>query len=291
MTSFAHKKPISIAATLLAVMVGMTIIASCSDSSFKAGSKDSSPGSRGSGNVLPNPSRTPDSPDRTIDITEGGVKKRNIKSIYFSGNGPGSCGGADNCVPAAPACNAPAVQLESAALQGDCFACASFPGKCQHWSKDHFCNGNRAVCSDVNSTTATPATIQLHLAFEATCPTGFVPSGPASGNYHVLGIVGLSGNNTAFSEVRLCKRTMPADQVKAGDYLVTDIRFMTPGQRLKTPPPAAQRCPASDPAGAFKWAQIGVIPDCGIGQGVTPQAEYGICSGNLVVCQKTERIP
>ena len=42
---------------------------------------------------------------------------------------------------------------------------------------------------------------------------------------------------------------------------------------------------------AAEFSQVGVIPDCGVGQGVTPPAEYGICSGFLAVCQKTERIP
>ena len=295
MFSLAKKKPFSIGAALFAVMAAL---AACSDSSFKAGSKQN-PARSANGLPLPIPSGSSNSPDPSkpfLDTTEGGIKKRNIKSIYFSGNGPGSCGGADNCVPGAPACIAPAVKLESAAMQGDCFACASFPGKCQHWSKDHFCNGNRAVCSDV-SQTATDVTLQLHLTFDATCPTpGFVPAGPAGGNYHVLGLVRLradNNTNTTFSTVRLCKRTNPAAQVKSGDYLVTDIRFMTPGQRQKNLPPEAQRCPASDPAGAFKWAEVGVIPDCGISPvaGVTPDGEKGVCSGFLVVCQKTERIP
>jgi len=185
---------------------------------------------------------------------------------------------------------APAVKLETAAMQGDCFPCASFPGKCQFWTKDHFCNGNRAVCTDV-SKAVTDVTLQLHLTFEAECPKGLFPSGPADGNYHVLGLAGLSAGKTTFSTVRLCKRRKPAAQVKSGDYLVTDIKFMTPGQRVKTLPAPAQRCPASDPAGAFKWGEVGVIPDCGIGQGVTPEDEKGVCSGFLAVCQKTERIP
>ena len=295
MFSLAKKKSFSIGAALLAVMA---LSAACSDSSFKAvsfkaGSKQN-PARSGDVLPLPVPGSVPsNSPNPIIDITEGGIRNRNIKSIYFSGNGPGSCGGAVNCVPEAPACIAPAVKLESAAMQGDCFACASFPGKCPNWSRDHRCNGNRAVCTDV-SQTAKDVTLQLHLTFDAACPTpGFVPAGPVGGNYHVLGLARLSADNsnTTFSTVRLCKRTKPAAQVKSGDYLVTDIRFMTPGQRLKTPPPEAQRCPASDPAGAFKWAAVGVIPDCGVGQGVTPPAEYGICSGFLAVCQKTERIP
>ena len=292
MLSLAKKKSFSIGAALLAVMA---LSAACSDSSFKAGSKQN-PARSANGLPLPDPNRNlfpSNSPNPIIDVTEGGIRKRNIKSIYFSGNGPGSCGGVDNCVPEAPACIAPAVKLESAAMQGDCFACASFPGKCPNWSRDHRCNGNRAVCTDV-SQTAKDVTLQLHLTFAAGCPKGFLPSGPA-GNYHVLGLAGLSADNsnTTFSTVRLCKRTKLAAQVKSGDYLVTDIRFMTPGQRLKTPPPEAQRCPASDPAGAFKWTEVGVIPDCGISPvaGVTPKAEHGICSGFLAVCQKTERIP
>ena len=286
MFPLANKNPISIGVLLFAVTV---LSPACSDSSFKSGSKQN-PGRSDNGVPLPFPAN---SPNPIIDMTEGGIRNRNIKSIYFSGNGPGSCGGADNCVPAAPACIAPAVKLESAAMQGDCFVCASFPGKCQYWSKDHFCNGNRAVCTDV-SKTAADVTLQLHLTFDAACPTtGFVPSGPAGGNYHVLGLVGQSGTNTNFSTVSLCKRTKPAVQVKSGDYLVTDIKFMTPGQRLKTLPPEAQRCPVSDPAGAFKWAEVGVIPDCGTSPvvGVTPDGEKGVCSGFLVVCQKTERIP
>jgi len=293
MFSLAKKKSFSIGAALLAVMA---LSAACSDSSFKAGSKQN-PARSANGLPLPVPGSVPsNSPNPIIDMTEGGIRNRNIKSIYFSGNGPGSCGGGDNCVPEAPACIAPAVKLESAAMQGDCFACASFPGKCHNSSRDHFCNGNRAVCTDV-SQTATDVTLQLHLTFDAACPTpGFVPSGPAGGNYHVLGLVGLradNNTNTTFSTVRLCKRTKPAAQVKSGDYLVTDIRFMTPGQRLKTPPPPAQRCPASDPAGAFKWGEVGVIPDCGISPvpRVTPEDEKGVCSGFLAVCQKTERIP
>ena len=58
----------------------------------------------------------------------------------------------------------------------------------------------------------------------------------------------------------------------------TEFDRMTPGQRLETPPPEAQRCPASDPAGAFKWAEVGVIPDCGISPvpRVTPEGEKGV---------------
>ena len=274
---FSRKTIIVIASFGLAMNV-----LSCSDNAFKSGSAEGRKNSsNGSNNGLPTGLGSPDS-------SEAGIKNRNIKSLYFSGNGPGSCGGADNCVPGAPACIAPAVKLETAAMQGDCFACASFPNHCGEWKKSHFCNGNRAVCSDTSST-AQDVTTGLHLDFNS-CPAGWVPSGPAGGNYHVLGLAQFSDAGTTFKTVNLCKQTKPAAQVKSGDYLVTDIRFMTPGQRLETLPAQGQRCPPNDPAAAFKWDEIGVIPDCGIGP-VTPGPGKGACTGFLAVCQKTERMP
>ena len=211
------------------------------------------------------------------------ILARNVTGFVFSGDGPGSCGGVAGCLPTAQPC--PAGFDASPGIQGDCFECAKFPGKCAGWNYKHLCNGNRLICRQSGAATTGMATIDLHFFYDR-CDPGFVPAGPASNRFHVLTTNVLDRGNTVLRELHLCKRTRAVEQLQTGDAIVTDLQFFTPGSRRTD----IAACPASDPAGSFTWSEAGVFPDCVRANNPTA-ANSGICTGLLTACKKYERVP
>lgn len=211
------------------------------------------------------------------------VLARNVTGFVFSGDGPGSCGGANGCVPSAQPC--PVGFTATPGLQGDCFECSKFPGKCPNWTYKHLCNGNRLICRQSGTATTGLATVDLHFFYDQ-CAAGFEPAGPPTNRFHVLSTNILDRGNTSMKLLHLCKRTKPVEQLQTGDLIVTDLQFFTPGSRRAD----IAACPANDPAGSFSWAQAGVFPDC-VRANVPTTANSGICTGLLTACKKYERVP
>lgn len=283
------------------LIAGVVVISGCNKSSFKANSDaatrtttgGSSTGTTGWDPALPTPSAS-------VGTTGGGVVvppvipvatpiqrppvlARNVTGFVFSGDGPGSCGGVSGCVPSAQPC--PGGFNAIPGIQGDCFECAKFPGKCPNWSYKHLCNGNRLICRQSGTAITGIATIDLHFFYDG-CAAGFEPAGPPSNRFHVLTTNVLDRGNTVLREIHLCKKTKAVEQLQTGDLIVTDLQFYTPGSRRGD----IAACPANDPSGSFSWAQAGVFPDCVAA--VNPTASTtGLCTGLLTACKKYERVP
>lgn len=240
-------------------------------------------GGSGTQSSTTSPAGTPVATPVATPVERPPVLARNVTGFVFSGDGPGSCGGANGCVPGAQPC--PAGFTAIPGLQGDCFECSKFPGKCPDWSYKHLCNGNRLICRQSGTATTGLATVDLHFFYDQ-CAAGFEPAGPASNRFHVLSTNILDRGNTSMKLLYLCKRTKPVEQLQTGDLIVTDLQFFTPGSRRSD----IATCPANDPAGRFSWVQAGVFPDC-VQANVPTRANSGICTGLLTVCKKYERVP
>lgn len=237
-----------------------------------------------------------------LDVSPGGVVARNVRSIFFSGNGPGSCGGLTSCV-GTPAtnwagphflqCPASATLLPMGA-QGDCFDNATkwkTPGQStetpvvwQWGSESRICHGNRTICAETG-VTAAALTTNLKISTAPCSESAMLDAGPANENYHILGIAEILG----YSKRYLCRNVIAAKDIKSGMTLVTALEF----RRLKTDVRSAA-APGCDAANG--WELIADIPDCMAARtasgnpALDDTANKGLCSGLVSVCQKKEKV-
>lgn len=224
-----------------------------------------------------------------LDTSTGSIVGRNVRAVFFSGNGPGSCGGDTTCVgtkennwsgPQSMSCPSPAVNVNASGMQGDCFSInTTVEGRTVFWQWPNYtnmCQGNRTVCSETG-TSASAVTTHLKFSDKPCSDEIMLDGGPAGQRYHVLGNVVDNAGAVTYVEKYLCRNVKAAKDLKSGDELVTEMKFQTPGQYL----PEATACDSSATAGV-RWEEVGIINDC------VKAGPY--CKGFLTVCQKKEKI-
>ena len=237
-----------------------------------------------------------------LDTSLGGVVARNVRSVFFSGNGPGSCGGLSACVgtpetswagPQKLACPAPSTQLPMGA-QGDCFEntttwktagqSAQTPVVWQWGSDVRICQGNRTICAETG-VSAAALTTNLKISPAPCSQSAMLDAGPANENFHILGIA----ESLGYSKKYLCRNVIAAKDIKNGTMLVTALEF----RRLKTDTrsPTAPGCDAAN-----GWELVADLPDCMAARTFSGNpllddaAKKGLCSGLVSVCQKKEKV-